>query len=231
MTLLTLVLLCLLIALGRWQLHRAAEKQALFDAFAAGTDATREVNARTPRLPRYQHLLARGHYDPARQILIDNMVSEDGRAGYFVLTPFALAGGGWILVNRGWVPLGASRAQPPATPASGEERALRGRANDLPRPGMRLGNRVPLAPPYPVVADYPTRTELGTLLHEPLAPAAEMVLLDAGEADGYLRRWAAPGFPPMRHIAYAVQWFGLGLALLVIYVVTNLRRRERVLPP
>jgi len=28
-----------------------------------------------------------------------------------------------------------------------------------------------------------------------------------------------------------VQWFGLALALLVIYVVTNLRRPERVLPP
>ena len=34
----------------------------------------------------------------------------------------------------------------------------------------------------------------------------------------------------MRHVAYAVQWFGLALALAVIYVVTNLRRdpaRER----
>jgi cytochrome oxidase assembly protein ShyY1 len=28
----------------------------------------------------------------------------------------------------------------------------------------------------------------------------------------------------MRHIAYAVQWFGLAAALAVIYVVTNLRR-------
>jgi cytochrome oxidase assembly protein ShyY1 len=28
----------------------------------------------------------------------------------------------------------------------------------------------------------------------------------------------------MRHVAYAVQWFGLALALAVIYVVTNFRR-------
>jgi len=34
----------------------------------------------------------------------------------------------------------------------------------------------------------------------------------------------AAGISPMRHIGYAVQWFGLALALLVIYVVTNLRR-------
>jgi cytochrome oxidase assembly protein ShyY1 len=28
----------------------------------------------------------------------------------------------------------------------------------------------------------------------------------------------------MRHIGYAVQWFSLALALLVIYIVTNFRR-------
>jgi cytochrome oxidase assembly protein ShyY1 len=28
----------------------------------------------------------------------------------------------------------------------------------------------------------------------------------------------------MRHIAYAVQWFGLALALIIIYIVTNFRR-------
>jgi cytochrome oxidase assembly protein ShyY1 len=32
----------------------------------------------------------------------------------------------------------------------------------------------------------------------------------------------------MRHIGYAVQWFGLALALGVIYVVTNFRRSKGV---
>jgi len=50
------------------------------------------------------------------------------------------------------------------------------------------------------------------------------VLLDAGEADGYRRLWTPPGFPPMRHLAYAAQWFGLAAALGVIYLVTNTRR-------
>ena len=46
------------------------------------------------------------------------------------------------------------------------------------------------------------------------------------EPDGYVRNWVPPGFPPMRHIGYAVQWFGLALALAVIYVVTNFRRTQ-----
>ncbi len=225
-TLLTVVLIAMLISLGRWQLRRAEEKRVLFDSFAAGTDATRVIDLKTPHLTRYQRIEAAGHYDGARQILIDNMVNA-GRAGYFVVTPFALAGGGWVLVNRGWVPLGASRADRPAIPVSGETRQVRGRADNMPSPGIQLGARIPLAPPYPVVAGFPSHEELAQLLGETAwTHAADLVLLDAGEPDGYVRTWEPPGFPPMRHIAYAVQWFGLAAALAVIYVVTNLKRPE-----
>jgi surfeit locus 1 family protein len=226
MTLLTIALLALLISLGRWQLRRADEKRALYDSFAAGSDATHPVQAATPPLPRYQHIEAAGHYDAGRQVLIDNMV-ESGQAGYFVITPFELQGGGWILVNRGWVPVGASRAVRPAVSVDAEERTIHGRADNLPSPGIQLGTRAVLTPPYPVVASFPTHDELAALLKEPhWARAADCILLDPGEPDGYVRHWSAPGFPPLRHVGYAVQWFGLAAALFVIYVVTNSRRAE-----
>jgi surfeit locus 1 family protein len=223
-TLLALVLIALLISLGRWQLRRADEKRVLFDSFAAGTEATRQIDLGTPRLPRYQHIEASGHYDQARQILIDNMVNAD-RAGYFVITPFALMDGGWVLVNRGWVPLGASRAVLPTIPVAGDTRRLRGRADNLPSAGIQLGTRAMLAPPYPVVAAFPNHAELVRLLGESSwTKATDLVLLDPAEPDGYVRNWAPPGFPPMRHLGYAVQWFALALTLFVLYVVTNLRR-------
>jgi surfeit locus 1 family protein len=220
-TLLTIALIAMLISLGMWQLRRAGEKRVLFDSFAAGADATRMIDLGTPRLPRYQHIVASGHYDQARQILIDNMV-DAGRAGYFVITPFALAGGGWVLVNRGWVPLGASRAVRPTIPLTSDTRQLRGRSDNLPSPGIQLGTKGKLAPPYPVVAAFPNHTELAQLLEESSwTEATDLVLLDPAEPDGYVRSWAPPGFPPMRHIGYAVQWFALALTLLAIYVVTN----------
>ncbi len=225
LTLVTLLLLALLIGLGRWQLRRAAEKQALYDAFAAGGGSTLRVDGATAPVARYQHLEARGHYDPGRQVLIDNMVSAEGRAGYYVITPFALEGGGWLLVNRGWVPLGASRQSRPEVAIGRDERVIHGRADHLPVPGIRLGTAAKLEPPFPAVADFPRLGELSALLQiNSWSPATEVLLLDAGEAGGYLRAWSAPGIPPMRHLAYAVQWFGLALTLAVIYVVTNLRR-------
>jgi surfeit locus 1 family protein len=223
-TLLTIVLIALLISLGRWQLRRADEKRALFDSFAAGADATQAIDLQTPHLRRYQHVEATGHYDQTRQVLIDNMVDAE-RAGYFVITPFALAGGGWVLVNRGWVPLGASRAERPAIPVSGDTRRVRGRADNMPSPGIQMGTKAVLAPPYPVVAAFPSRSEIGRLLGESSwTSATDLVLLDAGEPDGYVRDWSPPGFPPMRHIGYAVQWFALALTLFILWVVTNLKR-------
>jgi surfeit locus 1 family protein len=104
-------------------------------------------------------------------------------------------------------------------------RVVQGRTDHLPVPGIHMGTPARLAAPFPAVATYPGVAELATLLGvERLAPAAEVVLLDANEPDGYLRQWSPPGLPPLRHLAYAVQWFGLALTLLVIWFVTNLRR-------
>lgn len=225
-TLLTIVLIAVLIALGKWQLHRAEEKRALFDAFAAGADATRLIDVHTLKVMRYSHVEARGRYDASRQLLIDNMVNG-GRAGYFVVTPFQLSGGGWLLVNRGWVPVGANRAARPEIAVAGDVRLIRGRADNLPSPGIHMGEPATLRPPYPVVANYPDLAQVAQLLGEStFTHAAELVLLDPKESDGYVRDWAAPGFPPLRHIGYALQWFALALALFIIYLAVNLRRDE-----
>ena len=226
-TLVTIALLVLLIALGFWQLRRAEEKRVLFDAFARGQDSMQTVAADSVPVARYSRIEAAGHYDAARQFLIDNMVDAAGRAGYYVITPFALQGGGWLLVNRGWVPLGKSRAERPAIPAPDDERHIRGRADKLPSPGIRMGVPAPIKPPYPIVAAFPEHADLARVLGESnWTRAADVLLLDADQPDGFARNWTPPGFPPMRHVGYAVQWFALALALFVIYIVTNFRRVE-----
>jgi len=228
-TLLTFALIAMLIALGRWQMRRAEEKRALFDAFAAATDATTLIDLHTAKLMRYRHVEANGRYDGSRQVLIDNMVNAGG-AGYFVITPFQLTDGGWVLVNRGWVPLGTSRAELPAIAVAGDQRHIRGRADNLPSPGIRMGDQASLGGPYPVVADFPKHADVARLLGESAwTPAADLVLLDPKESDGYVRRWGPPGFPPLRHIGYAVQWFALALALFAIYVAVNFRRDKQPL--
>jgi surfeit locus 1 family protein len=224
-TLLMLPVLALLLWLGTWQLHRAAEKQALWDGFARGTDVTVDLPAAPPSaaLPaRYSHVRVAGTYLPDRQILLDNMTIEERGAGYRVLTPLVCADGTVVLVDRGWVPLGRTRADLPDVRVGMESRVVTGRVDTLPRPGIE-----PVAPPdgagWPRVLGFPTMPQVERVLGRPVYPL--IVLLDPALPDGFVRAWQPPGFPPERHVGYAVQWYALALTLVLIWFFVNLRKR------
>ncbi len=224
-TLATIALLAAFIALGRWQLARADYKRQLFAEFAAGTDATVSLtSAGSQDLQRFQHVSATGEFDGAHQVLLDNM-THDERAGFRTLTPFRLDDGRTILVDRGWFPLGNSRTDWPVLDVATEPREIRGRIDELPVPGIRIAGTTSEATPapWPKLMNYPTFPDLEAALGRKLYP--RLVLLDASEPDGFQRDWTPPGFAPERHIAYAVQWFAMALALAILYVILNLRKR------
>jgi surfeit locus 1 family protein len=218
-TLLMLPVLALLLGLGTWQLGRAEEKRALFEAFARGTDATSELPPASRPAPRYTHVRLEGRYLPGRQVLLDNVTHAE-RVGYRVLTPLEREDGETVLVDRGWVPLGRSRAVLPDVAVDAEPRAIAGRVDALPRAGIDL--EAPEGSGWPRVASFPSMPELERALGRPLYP--QIVLLDADQPDGYVREWRPPGLPPERHLGYAVQWYSLATALVVIWIVVNTRR-------
>ena len=217
------------LALAQWQLGRAHEKEALIAAFDAGGGEAVPLTVAAPgQLPRYQRVTVAGHYEPGRQLLLDNMPSATGQAGYRVLTPFRRDDGGPIvMVDRGWVPLGADRSQRPDVAVSGVPREVTGRLDGLPVPGLRLGEaRATDAAGWPLVLNFPVTSDLEAALGEPVE--ARIVLLDADQPDGYERKWRpALGFPPERHLGYAIQWLALALVVLVAFVATGLRPRNQ----
>jgi surfeit locus 1 family protein len=216
------------IALGLWQLDRGRQKQALIEAFRRGSDASVVLTGSVDALPRYQQVVARGRLDGTRHLLLDNMPSSRGSPGYRVLTPLRREGGRTLLVDRGWVPLGNSRAELPAVGIEGEglDEELRGRLDELPRPGLRLGAaQVPGAQGWPRVLNFPTQAEVEAVLGE--AVESRILLLDPEADGGFERVWRPSlGFGPERHVGYAVQWFALGLAVLIAYLALNLRRES-----
>ena len=218
--------LAVFVSLGYWQLGRAHEKQALFDAFMQGSQDTVDATGLGfDELARYQHVRLRGAYDATRQILLDNMPSVTGRPGFRVLTPFERADGrGWVLVDRGWVPLGATREDLPDVTVGVRERDVSGILDVLPIPGMRVG---PAAAPgsaqWPRVLLFPTEADVESALGVDVE--SRIVLLDAGAPDGFERKWRpALGFGPERHLGYAIQWFAFALVAVVIFIALNLRR-------
>lgn len=216
-----IVLIVLFASLAKWQLDRAAEKEALAALFEAGATPVALENEPQPAL--YQPLTVSGRYLAGEQVLIDNIIRE-GRVGYYVLTPLRSRDGRLLLVNRGWVSKERYGDDLPSIDVDEELRTLAVRAGRLPRVALRPDaafsdtDRRPLVAVFPTLADI--ETALGRDLDEPL------LLLSPGEDDGFLRQWQPRQSGATMHYGYAFQWSALALTVLVI-LVWQTRKRIR----
>lgn len=213
--------------LGMWQLSRAAEKELLTSRYEA--HATLPVVSLSA-VSEYQQVADRrvqvdGRWDNSRLVYLENQM-RGPQAGFHVYTVFIPKEGAQaILVNRGWVPvlsdiqrlpsvslaqttrITGSLAYPSAFFTVGEpdyvQRPLRVARLDMDRISRSLGVQL-----YPFV-----------------------LRLDASEPDGFVREWAPAsrlGMLPEKHRAYAFQWFSLALAVVVVLIAVNVRKKEDV---
>lgn len=216
--------------LGFWQLGRARWKDAYLASHAAALAA--------PPVPldvalgegdgptRVQRVTGRGRYDAAATVLLDNRV-QDGRVGVMVLTLFRPSGGSRsVLVNRGFVTMGPNRIVPSPAPAPVEQGQISGLLLPPTAPGFKLGNADYTRGAPPPLLAYLDIEALRRTMDPRLFEG--VLQLDAGAPAGFSREWVAlPNtLPPERHRGYAVQWFGLAFATLVLALVLGLRRRK-----
>jgi surfeit locus 1 family protein len=169
---------------------------------------------------RYRAVTAAGEFDARRQIFLDNRV-HDGRAGYDVITPLVQADGRAVLVDRGWVAQGATRAElPPVAPPAGRV-TVRGRIALPVTNAFQLTKDVADGPVWQRVD--PARFAAATGM------AVLPVLLEATEAptpatnDGLVRDRAAPDFGAEKHEIYMVQWYAFAALAIVLWAIFHLR--------
>lgn len=226
-TVVYLCLLSLLLALGAWQLKRSDEKQAFIrleeQRLASETlDLSANTTGNVDEL-RYRHVTVSGSYDHAHQFLIDNQIS-DGKAGYYVLTPFILQGEAKaVLVNRGWVPLNKDRSVLPEIAIEKRQTIIEGRINSFPSVGIKLAGAEIPTDSWPSVVQWVDNEILAKKLGYSLFPF--QVELDQDQPDGFKREWHTRAImPPEQHIGYAVQWFGLALTLTIIFIWYSIKK-------
>ncbi|MGR8930757.1 MAG: SURF1 family protein [Gammaproteobacteria bacterium] len=224
-----LVSVTLLCALGFWQLDRAKQKeQYLLKQREAINAESRNLNEQTIvdiDAARYHKVVISGSYDVAHQFLVDNQMVE-GKIGYLVLTPFFLAGQQKaILVNRGWVQAGRDRKVLPDIGFQSKTTEVKGRVNHFPAVGYKLkGAEIP-TDGWPSVVQVIDPKVLSNKLGYEIAQY--QVELDPSEAHGFTRDWKLyVPVPPEKHLAYAVQWFGLALTLTLLFIWISIRNRS-----
>ncbi|HKJ71218.1 MAG TPA: SURF1 family protein [Gammaproteobacteria bacterium] len=224
-TLVTVVLLAFLSGLGVWQLERAQTKRELLAQWRHQKDAAPRPLAKVlaGKAPRFTPVTARGRFDGGHQFLLDNRI-RGNRPGFEVLTPLRLAGGGAILVNRGWVPMGRGRSDLPEVPVPEGPVEITGHLAPPPSTGIRLGAADPGRGRWPKIIQYMDAERMAGQVGYPVK--ARVIRLDPSAGPGFDRDWGPPvRFGPERHEGYAAQWFALAVALLVIYIAVNTKRR------
>ncbi|MFT3763691.1 MAG: SURF1 family protein [Pseudoxanthomonas sp.] len=219
-------------SLGVWQLGRAQQKQAMLDA-ARKTLAERRpqplsLAADAARAQDYDWAAGEGEFVAAPAVLLDNQ-TRDGAAGVRVYRLFKPTGAAPLLVELGWLPLPGDRTLPRPDLPKGKRR-VQGLLS--PPPARGLAYTATTAP-----AESPKADALVTAIDMPylgrwfrvgdLPP--RVLRLDPELKDiGYARDLdVLPNtMPPQRHLAYAVQWFGLATAVLATAALLTFRRRR-----
>lgn len=199
----------LFIALGLWQLERAAQKQVLLEQWQRQSSTQHPRALDESGLQTFDVVSHVGHLDIRRWYLLDNRTRQ-GRAGYEVIAVFypeQMDAG--VLVNLGWVAAGADRNALPQLALPSQRIAIRGRLSE---PSKLLVLRAdPPATGWPRRIQYLDTSLMGRDLGVSLLPwllrADKPVLPDADLS------WSPVAMRPVKHTAYALQWFAMALML------------------
>jgi surfeit locus 1 family protein len=213
LTLFFTVFFVLTVGLGIWQTNRAAWKTQLMNEFDVRATATPESPLRN--MKPYTHVLIEGRPETIDSLYWDNR-TYDGRAGYEILVPVRLTEGDYdlALVNLGWVQGEADRSRLPEMPGLPAHVTWRGVLRPLDQNwGIGLMNEQR-------VVDYPV---LSKVFSRQINWLPYLIELDEAEPYALERNWQPSVMPPEKHQAYAVQWFSMAVALVVMYIIVGRR--------
>lgn len=220
----------ILVSLGVWQLQRLAWKKNLIAAIEARANAAPQplpAIADWPNLRpgdyEYRHVTATGTFEHDKESLVFR--ASGGTAGkepgYHVLTPLRLTSGGYVIVNRGFVPVDRKEqsSRPPGL-IQGEIEVT-----GL----MRQPEARNLFTPAddPAAGQYFTRDPGLIARHFNLAPAAPFSI-DAGDTKlpgGWPKGGVTMRNLPNNHLSYALTWFCLALTLICVFAAFAWQRR------
>lgn len=216
----------ILLALGTWQVQRKAWKEGLIAVVTkrfAAPPIRIPPPAEWPRLDpandEYRRVVLSGEFLNDKEALVfttgSSLHADEPRPGYWVFTPARLAGGGLVMVNRGFVPEGR---QDPATRRAGELSGpieIVGVMRWPDRPGLFT----PAAEPSKNL--WFARDPAGMAQAEGLRSIAPFyVEQESPPAPGGLPKVGPlqPSFPN-NHLGYALTWYGLALVLAGSFAV------------
>lgn len=221
-TLVTLASVVIMFALGMWQLDRAAEKEQRLEQIAKRKqDASVSLQSLINNQQDIRDIgfHATGRLLTDKTFLLDNRILN-GRVGYEVLTPLE-TNDGLILANFGWLPAGATRQDLPSVELPTGLVELTGIVS-VPQANPMIRETAEPGQAWPVVIQ---QTDVQVFTNFLNRSVVEFVMLvDENHPIGFERNWQPVVMPPEKHVAYAIQWFGLAIACFIVFVFAFKKR-------
>ena len=224
-TIATMAAIAAMVMFGQWQSGKAMQKQSMQDAYDVRTTqmaeriTPEELDAATLR---YKKVVVRGNYEAQFQILLDNRV-EDKKAGYHVITPFRIeASERYILINRGWVSLGADRGVLPEIKTPEGMIELSGVAMLPPSKLYELKQPESLDSGWQIVWQNMDMARLRKAVPFSLQPL--IIQLDQASSSGFVRNWPRPDDRIATHLGYTFQWYGMAAMMALFYFFVSIKK-------
>jgi len=230
-----------MVLLGRWQLHRAAERQGIAAAIEAGRQLpplTLTPSVDASELTAWRNAQATGTWIPEKSVLLENR-NYNGHPGYWIATPLLIDARtqAAVLVLRGWMPRSMSaQGHPPVPPVQAPRQTVQGElALHVPRlyelgdgqysrlPDQLGESGTPPAVQNLSLADYAQASGLNMMpvVLQQLTPSE----------DGLMHDWPQPSIDHNQNYGYALQWFAFasiaGVAFLVVLWRAARRGRKK----
>ncbi len=211
-------------SLGRWQLSRAAQKEAL-QAALAERKALPAIDGN--RLPwagpmsgdwaalQHRRMVLEGQWLADKTVYLENR-QMGGRPGFYVVTPLQLHGQDTVvLVQRGWAPRhfqDRTRLPEVSTPTG----AVRLEGRLAPWPAKLYEFDAPAAPGAVRIRQNLDPQAYAAEIGRSLAPVS--LLQTQVVEDGLQRDWPQAALSADKNYGYAFQWFGLCGLIALLYV-------------
>ncbi|WP_260478085.1 SURF1 family protein [Nonomuraea sp. WAC 01424] len=226
--------------LGRWQFGRFEERSdnkdrvtSNIEAAAVPLDRLAAAGRPVGEGDRYRTVVASGTYDAANGLLVRRRPQE-GRNGFYVLTPLVTGDGTAVIVNRGWIEAAATAdASPPVPAPPTGQVTVTGRLRTSEtedstgireRSGLPDGQVLLIDPdkigkrwPYRLVGGY---VELTGQQPEGVAAPAPVPAPDVGSGGGL-------------NLAYGVQWWlfiGIAIGGWILLIRREVAERKAAKP-
>lgn len=220
---LAIILLPCLVSLGFWQLERAEQKQQLQASFnrLMASEPLNFLALKNTTPINYQPVLLTGHYDNRYTLYLDNKI-KNGVYGVEVISAFKIKEtNDWVWINRGWQKADASRRSLPRVIKLSEQivqlKAMLYKPEksllqlEKPKPKKIIENIPTLLPEFN--QSYLKALAINFYPHS--------FRLSENQYGSLVNNWKLVNQSPDKHHGYAVQWFAMATALLIIVLFAN----------